>query len=125
MIKYKQLWLYGFWQGKESEDEFIVYGVNKKVLLIGVFIQTLITALYLYAVLKFSFEGTTFFLIGLFIMLILFIYVMQRNIFWLKYNANTKSLMQLSKGFKSPNEIRGNFTMTKKNFLEKSGYIEK
>lgn len=125
MIKYKQLWLYGFWQGKESEDEFIVYGVNKKVLLIGVFVQTLVTALYLYAVLKLSFEGTTIFLVGLFFMLVIFIYVMQKNIFWLKYNSNTKSLKKLSKGFRSPNEIQGNFTMTKKNFLEKSGYVEK
>ena len=125
MIKHKQLWLYGFWQGKESENEYIVYGVNKKVLLVGVLLQALATSLYLFAVLKISFEETTLFLVPLFLLLGLFLYFIQRNIFWLKYDSHTKNLKLISKGFKTPMEIRGNFTMSKKKFIEKSGYNEK
>lgn len=121
MIKHKNLWLYGFWQRSESENEYIVYGVNKKVLLFGILIQTFLLAGFF--TLLFTIEGIWYLSIVLVISTSLLINKIQKNIFWFNYNSGSEKLTLLSNGFRTPNAIKGRFTMGKKKFMRESGFV--
>ena len=122
MIKHKNLWLYGFWQRSESENEYIVYGVNKKVLLFGILIQTLLLAGFF--TLLFTFEGIWYLSIVLVISTSLLINKIQKNIFWFNYNSGSEKLTLLSNGFRTPKAIEGRLTMGKKKFMRESGFVK-
>lgn len=124
MIRHGKLWLYGFWQKKDSDEEFIVYGVDRKVLLGGLVIQAAMIVFYLFMVLNFPFEETLVYLMALLAVTGLFLFFIQKHMYWLEYNSRTRSFKELNKGFKTPVDISGEFTMNKKTFTEKSGYIE-
>lgn len=121
MIKHKELWLYGFWRRNESENEYIIYGVNKNILLSGILIQTLLLATFL--VLLFIFENMWFLSTVLIISTSLFINRMQKTIYWFNFNSDSKKLLLLSKGFRTPEAIEGRFTIGKKRFMRESGFV--
>lgn len=121
MIKHKDLWLYGFWQRSESKNEYIVYGVNKNILLFGILIQTLLLVGFLALLLKF--EGMWYLSLILVISTLLFINKIQKNIFWFNYNSGLKKLSVISNGFRTPDAIKGRFTMGKKRFMRESGFV--
>ena len=121
MIKHKDLWLYGYWQCSESKNEYIVYGVNKKVLLFGILIQTFLLAGFF--TLLFTIEGIWYLSIVLVISTSLFINKIQKKIFWFNYNSGSEKLTLLSNGFRTPNAIKGRFTMGKKKFMRESGFV--
>lgn len=125
MIHYHDLLLYGFWQKSDSEEQFIVYGVKKRVLLSTVISQLVLACIYLFLVFTYSFEETSFFLILLFGTTFISIFLLQRSIHWMLYHTSSGEIEVLSKGLKAPEEIKGQFTMNKKNFLEKSGFHAK
>jgi uncharacterized membrane protein YbhN (UPF0104 family) len=122
MIQYCDLWLYGFWNQRESEKKFIVYGVKKRVLLSTVISQLVLVCLYLFLLFTYSFEQTSFFLVLLFITMFISIFLLQRSIQWLLYDSSTGKVKILSRGLKAPDDIKGTFTMSKKTFIEKSGF---
>lgn len=124
MIQYNDLWLYGFWSQQASEEKFIVYGIKKRVLLATVISQLILVCLYLFLLLTYSFEQTSFILVLLFVTMFISILMIQRSIQWLLYDSSTGQIKILSRGLKAPDDIKGTFTMSKKTFIEKSGFHE-
>lgn len=122
MIKYKNLWLYGFWRRLESENEYIIYGINKNVLRYGILMQTFLLALFL--ILLFTFPGIWYLFIVLVISTSFFINKIQKNMFWFNYNSSSRKMILLSSGFRTPDAIKGRFTMGKRRFMAESGCYE-
>lgn len=122
MIKYKNLWLYGFWRRVESENEYIVYGINKNVLRYGILMQTFLLALFL--ILLLIFPGLWYLFIVLVISTSFFINKIQKNMFWFNYNSSSRKMILLSSGFRTRDAIKGHFTIGARRFMMESGYRE-